>query len=277
MAKGSGVLTPLFLAFMAPAPSLAWGPTGHEVVAYIAEDNLTPAARAAVAGILPAGEDLADVANWADEIREERKSTAPWHFIDLPDRQKISETDENNFCPGSGCVVDQIEGDEKELTSTSQGRAARFEALKFLVHFVGDIHQPLHCDDDSDRGGNEKVVRFKTPGRRGRGSRIKLHALWDHLIETKPKEDPRALASKLELKITTTDKTNWSSSSPEDWAFESYEIAKTKIYPGFNPGPGDYSETALPVSYYYQMRPIMDEQLEKAGIRLAVVLNKIFQ
>ena len=79
--------------------------------------------------------------------------------------------------------INQLQIFEGILGDESKPRSKRLEALKFVVHFMGDLHMPLHCADDGDRGGNDKLVRFKTPGRRGRGSKIKLHALWDRLIE----------------------------------------------------------------------------------------------
>ena len=142
---------------------------------------------------------------------------------------------------------------------------------------MGDLHQPLHCADDGDRGGNEKLVRFKAPGHAGHGAKIKLHALWDHLIESKTQEDPRELATELEGKITTGEKKAWVAGNEKNWGFESYMIAKTKIYKRMDPGPQDYSDNPLPSDYFVKMRPIVDQQLEKAGIRLAFVLNEIFK
>ncbi len=288
-------LIPLFFLLLATRAA-AWGPVGHETVAYIAEDNLTPAAKQKIDAILDQGDDLASISNWADEIRESHKWTAQWHFIDLPIRKDITVKDEEDYCPSSNCVVDQLQIFEGTLGDESKPKSKRLEALKFVVHFMGDLHQPLHCADDNDRGGNEKLVRFKMPGRRGHGAKIKLHALWDHLIETRTEEDPRELATELEKGITDEEKEEWTKSadSPSesaqpnhparlgasqeaDWAFESYTIAKTQIYPGFEPGPQDYTDNPLPSDYYSKMRPIVDRQLEKAGIRLAYVLNEILK
>ena len=146
-----------------------------------------------------------------------------------------------------------------------------------MVHLMGDLHMPLHCADDSDKGGNDKLVRFKTPGRRGRGSKIKLHALWDRLIEIHTDEDPRGLATDLEKEIKAMDRSVWTQDDEKAWAFESYQIAKTVIYKGMDPGPQDYTDNTLPGDYYEKMRPIVEQQLEKAGIRLAFVLNEILK
>jgi hypothetical protein len=149
--------------------------------------------------------------------------------------------------------------------------------LKFLVHFVGDVHQPLHCADDGDRGGNEKVVRFIAPGSRStRGRKIKLHALWDHLIEVQPIEEPREFANALDRNITDVEKMAWSKGSAADWAWESYTIAHDVIYSQFPAGRTDAHGLPLPQDYYGpRMRGIAEAQLEKAGIRLAMILNHV--
>lgn len=274
----------VFLSLLFPTlPAFAWGPVGHETVAYIAMDNLTPAAQKGVYALLSWGktqtyqENLASISNWADHVRQfGRPETAPWHFIDLPIRKDITKADEQTYCPDNNCVLNALQIYEGILGDESKSKAKRLEALKFVVHFMGDLHQPLHCADDNDRGGNEKEVRFKTPGKRGNGAKIKLHALWDHLIETKTVEDPRGLATELEKNITAEDKVSWDKGDEGDWAMESYQIAKTKIYAGTDQGPQDYTDNPLPSDYYSKMRPIVDKQLEKAGVRLAFVLNEIF-
>jgi hypothetical protein len=254
----------------------AWGPVGHETIARVAEDNLTPKARAEVAAILGPDSSLASVSNWADQIRHRRPETAPWHFIDLDARAPIAKSDEPAFCKGHDCVVDQIEIDIATLRSAKSPRSRKLEALRFLVHLVGDLHQPLHCADDADRGGNDKIVRFVTPGSRSnKGTKIKLHALWDHLIEVRASEDPRELASVLERAITGTKKAEWSKGTLADWAWESYRIARDSIYAGLSPGP-DRRGNLLPANYYAAKRVIVETQLEKGGIRLAELLNAAF-
>ena len=271
-------LISLLFAFLASTPAAAWGPVGHETVAYIAQDNLSPAAKAKITALLDQGEDLASISNWADQIRQfGRPETAPWHFIDLPIRKDLNLKDEQDYCQDNNCVLNALQIYEGILGDESKPKGKRLEALKFVVHFMGDLHQPLHCADDGDRGGNEKVVRFKAPGHRGHGAKIKLHALWDHLIEPKTLEDPRKLATELEKGITKEDLASWTKGDEGDWALESYQIAKTKIYAGMDSGPQDYTNSPLPSGYYDLMRPILDQQLEKAGIRLAYVLNEILK
>lgn len=266
------------LAICHSASVWAFGPVGHEVVAYIAEDKLQPATRLKINSILGQDEDLASVANWADQVRATtRPETAPWHFIDIEVRESVTEVDESRFCTNQECVVAQIDSDIAILKDDTQPKPKKLEALKFLVHFLGDVHQPLHCADDLDRGGNEKFVHFKSPGTRSRtGTKINLHALWDHLIEVKTTEDPRELATELEKEITAQDEADWNKGEPKGWAWESFTIAHDSIYSEFDPGATDPKGVSTPADYYTgKMRTIVERQLEKAGIRLAHVLNSI--
>ncbi|HEY5038821.1 MAG TPA: S1/P1 nuclease, partial [bacterium] len=198
------------VALLGPFTHLwAWGAVGHQTVAYIAEDHLNPLSKAAVKEILGPNEDLASVSTWADSIVQTRKETAPWHYIDLNVRQDQNEFDEPDFCSHHDCVVDQIGLDLEVLTQPFASRREKQVALEFLVHFVGDLHQPLHCADDKDRGGNEKWFRFYPRGESGRFVWMNLHSLWDDLIEEKTKEDPRVLATQLERDINTRDSKEW--------------------------------------------------------------------
>src|SRR6516162_3383055 len=107
----------LGVAALTPARAFAWGPVGHQVGAYIAEDNLTDAARHGVEAILGRDVALADVANWADAVRQARPDTASWHFIDIPDRENVTKADEPKFCPQNSCVVGQINSEINALKS----------------------------------------------------------------------------------------------------------------------------------------------------------------
>jgi len=141
---------------------------------------------------------------------------------------------------------------------------------------MGDIHMPLHVGDDNDAGGNDKRVRHFSPtSRSGRGHVTNLHSLWDNLVEVKAAEDPDQLGDELNKKISTVEKRRWDSGTVEDWAIESYRVSKNDIYPGLPEGP---TATVIPLSrnYYSKMRPVCDKQLEKAGVRLAKVLEEIF-
>ena len=263
-----------------PGHLLAWGVVGHQTVAYIAQDYLGPNAQREVGKILGAGEHLPDVSTWADSILQDRPETAKWHFFNLDVRRLQNQNDIRSACPERQCVVDQIVKDVGILKDRFSPPRQKKEALSFLVHFVGDVHQPLHCADDQDRGGNEKWLRYYPAGSRW-AKWIELHGFWDNLIEPKAKENPRRLASRLESRIKAGDLKVWEKGQPEDWAYESFLIAQNDIYKELPEGPllerGKWGKD-LPRDYYSgKMRDIVDRQLEKAGVRLAWLLNGVFE
>ncbi len=262
-----------------PGSLLGWGAVGHQTVAWIAQDQLTAQARGEIQEILGRNDDLVSVSTWADTIVDRRPETAPWHYLNLDVRQPENEFDLSGSCRNHDCVVDQILKDLGILRMPFAPRWEKREALKFLVHFVGDLHQPLHCVDDHDRGGNEKWFRYRPRGPFGRYTWINLHSFWDHLLETHTKENPARLAKKLENEIGQDEENDWARGKPADWAYESFLIAQGDIYSELPRGPvpkGRWGKD-LPKDYYSgKMRRIVERQLEKAGIRLAFLLNGLF-
>ncbi|HVM32025.1 MAG TPA: S1/P1 nuclease [bacterium] len=253
---------------------------GHETVAYIAQDHLTPQAARAVRQLLGPGEDLAAVSNWADSIVQIRPETANWHHLDLDVRKNLTLADLADYCPRGDCVVGQIERDLAVLRNPRDGPDQKREALKFLVHFVGDLHQPLHCANDNDRGGNEKYLILHASFWPRHSRWVRLHGYWDHLLEEKTREVPRDLATRLEARVTPGDLARWQGGSVEAWAFESYLIAKDDIYAELPEGPmrGGWEGVRPPADYRNgALRLIVDRQLEKAGFRLAWLLNQTFK
>lgn len=265
---------PIILLFFLVTTAFSWGRVGHETIAYIAEKNLSPATMEKLKPLL-AGESLESISTWADEIRTSRRSTGPWHYIDFPVREDVTLENLNQFERGGHNILSQINRAISELKAPRSNFRDKQEALKFLVHFIGDASMPLHCSDDNDRGGNEKRVRFFAPtSRSNRGHETNLHSLWDNLIEVKATEDPAMFGDQLNQEITPTEKREWAKGTPESWALDSYRIAKNVIYKNLPSGAGFVK---LPRNYYIKMRPIVDKQLEKAGIRLANVLEEIFK
>ena len=166
-------------------PAFGWGHEGHRLTALVAEHFLTPEAQAQVRDLL-GRETLADVASWADDFRQEHPETAPWHFVDIPstatsfDRKRdcpVSQTDPAS--PWRDCATDRILYFEGRVGDADLSRAERAMALKFLVHLIGDVHQPFHMLGD-DRGGNNIHVAFL--GSQQCGSyRCNLHGVWGRL------------------------------------------------------------------------------------------------
>src|SRR5437764_9437979 len=151
MSPGKVATTILVLAAgLFPGQARAWGPEGHAIVAEIAETRLEAPARAQIAQLLTLDghQRLDEVASWPDAIRPSHPETAPWHFVDIP--LLAAGFDANRDCAGNNCVVAQIQRFAAVLGNPNTAPQDRVNALKFLVHFVGDIHQPLHCEDNNN-------------------------------------------------------------------------------------------------------------------------------
>ena len=242
--------------------ALSWGTEGHRIVAEIAEQLLEPDTAHKVRDLLALenATTLADAANWADQIRGQRRETAPWHFVDIP--ISAPAYDAARDCPQNNCVVAKIEQFTAELRDASLPPRERLEALKFVVHFIGDVHQPLHASDNGDRGGNEIRVKFL-------GRRTNLHAVWDTgILAPAVNGDERAYALRLFHRITPAQLTAWQNGSPVEWANEAHAVAVQAIY-----GKLPHDSGTLPESYETAALPTADLQLERAGVRLASVLN----
>jgi len=205
--KIARVVTCLLVIAASAAPLAAWGPVGHRVVAAVAESQLTPEARAQVKA-LNGNVLLVGIATTADAIRNDRPETKEWHFVDIP----ISEDtyDAARDCKDDDCVVARIEEFREVLADDGAPKAKRKEALMFLVHFVGDVHQPLHSADNHDRGGNDVKLKFG-------GKNRNLHSIWDSgIIENTASES--VLNKRIKQRIA--DGEDDAAGDPEDWANE---------------------------------------------------------
>lgn len=246
-------------------PAHAWGPEGHSLVARIAMAQLSPKVQARVAALLLPGQTLASISSWADQVRRERANTGPWHYIDIPIDQP--HMDLARDCPKGDCVVTQIANERAVLKDPSAKLEQRREALMFLVHFIGDMHQPLHCSDNKDKGGNDvRVVFFDRPGN--------LHSTWDSgLLGRMGKEDDLFPAL---LEEARKNRRKSSKGSVADWAEESHRAAQQVVYGKLPPEPSGTPEP-LGAEYETSADPLIRVQIEKAGDRLAKVLNEVFK
>jgi hypothetical protein len=165
-------------------PALAWGHEGHEVAALIAEHYMTSPTLAKAKDLL-GGATLDSVASWADDYRRDHPETGPWHYIDTPLPE--SKIDMARECPDGQCVIAQAEHFLSVLKDPNADKAAEVEALKLVVHFVGDMHQPLHDEDNGDKGGNGRHVIFD-------GKPDNLHWIWDTGLLEHINRNPEALA-----------------------------------------------------------------------------------
>jgi hypothetical protein len=305
----------LLLSLAVPGTAWSWGCHGHEIVAYLAYRHLSPAARAgvtdligdpasvvhvrrycSVTGLLP----LADVSSWADDVRADLPDTAPWHFIDIP-RGTPSGASPARFCPRAGCVTTAITRQLAVLEDAHQPEQRRAEALMYVVHFVGDVHQPLHCTTNDDRGGNCVPVDFfgtrtRPDPRSPHGDWTpNLHAVWDSALLDRAmgSRSPEQYADLLDRQLAGQ-LAGWQHGTPADWATESHRVADAVVYAKLpTPLPiqsGDVTrcdqhrvsdhwrgfDEELGRPYYDAVRPALDEQLAKAGARLAMLLNGVW-
>jgi hypothetical protein len=256
----AGCLLALPLLIHAPHREARWWDLGHRTVARIAEPRLTPRARAAVRDIL-GGQSLADASVWADNIRQYRHDADPLHYVNIP----LQDTtyDPARHCPSGRCVIAAIEADRRVLANPSASGADRAEALRFLVHFIGDLHQPLHVADDDDRGGNRRVVYLL-------GDSTNLHAVWDGALLDREGVSETSYLSRLRHEMDTMDLAALERGRVADWAMEGHHTAVALAY-GRAPRDG-----RLDRAYVAAASAAVDHAIIAAGVRLARVLNDVF-
>lgn len=255
------ILSAILLLLAGSSPAWAWGPQGHEVVALIAGRHLSAKARSEAARLLGGNAMLVHDSNWADEIRDRRRETGSWHYVDIP--LGARGYDPRRDCPAGDCVVAQIEKDMRVLANPRLDDGPRREALRFLIHLVADIHQPLHAVDNDDRGGNQ--VRI-TLGR----TRASLHRIWDGEVVEVLGNDSASIAGGIERTLSPQERKVWAAGLPTQWANEAHLIARDRIYPQL----AGRRELWLPRDYAWRQADITRMQLAKAGFRLALVLNR---
>jgi hypothetical protein len=268
--------------------AVAWGPAGHQLVADIAAERLTRHARKEVARLLksdlnaagqPSGaRSLAAVSVWADEYRRTPAgtSTAPWHYDNRPicDSQPSTPS-----CPSDGaCASHQLERQIAILADHSAAPRARNEALKFVVHLMGDVHQPLHEADNHDRGGNLVKVRFFDISQDEWGP-LNLHGVWDtYLVDRLLAQTPGGARAIVRQEGQSTKHPDWESGSLADWIEESHRLGVSVTYAKLSTTQPCNQPTSnvleLGQDYFAATAPTVDVQLRKAGVRLAKVLNE---
>ena len=266
------------LAGIASTNVHAWGPHGHRLVALVAMKHLTPPAQQNVKWLL-GDATLADVAVWADEYIEGNNQTVFWHFVNIPSDARSYDRDRD--CPtqpgtaaGSradrwrDCVIDRILYNEKRLADASLDRADRTIALKFLVHLIGDLHQPFHALG-VERGGNGiPVSAFGSATCNyddGAPYACNLHGVWDTTLVAHRRLDDRQYLAELERQIAQRGWKFAASGSPAEWAMESHGLAKAALLP---------SQGSVDEAYYRAHIPVVDKRLALGGLRLAAVLNQ---
>jgi hypothetical protein len=247
-----------FLLFLLLPQAWAWGNEGHRIIADIAWDHLNHATLEKLRPFL-GDSDLASISTWADDIRSAHEETAPWHYVDIP---KDASGYDLKDCPGDNCVVAQITKFARIVGDPQQPWAARDEALKFLVHFVGDLSQPFHALADA-RGGNDIPVTVFGSAQCGAYA-CNLHSVWDTQLIDHTGLREHLYARELE-KLIAADHLKAGPDDPVAWANESLQLARqARVQPQAN----------IDQDYYLRERPVVDRQLALAGLRLARLLNQ---
>ncbi len=275
-----------------PRSALAWGDEGHRIVALVADQFLETAVRTKIAAMLAAdadtltAHDIASAATWADRYRDfdrngdrqHYQQTRNWHFVDV----ELGDPNLDRACfghpaqpagtvasngPAQACVVDKVEQFVVELADPRTDPEERIVALKFVLHLVADLHQPLHTADDHDADGNRKRVTASgfRPGN--------LHHFWDTEWVRRLGDDPRQIANTLTAAISDEQRQAWSYRSAADWAMESFAVARKDAY-GLLPEPSTRGGYVLDAGYVDAAVTDVRLQLSRAGVRLALVLNK---
>ncbi|MGH8191769.1 MAG: S1/P1 nuclease [Rhodanobacteraceae bacterium] len=252
-------MTTLLALLLCAPPAFAWGPLGHRIVARLAEAQLTPRAKAEVQALLAVrGERYLDeIANWADDLRDTDpalyRRTAKLHYVNFhsADCTYVPPRD----CRDGQCVVAAITKYSAILSDRSNTLATRAEALAFVVHFVADVHQPLHAGYRRDAGGNDFQVRW-------RGHGTNLHRIWDSAML----DDAHLSTAQYTRRLLAERTPVAAGGTPAEWAEESCRIDRDDgVYP---------ASRVIGEAYMQRERPIAEMRLRQAGARLAELLNR---
>jgi hypothetical protein len=279
------ILAALVALFLSASPAAAWWEYGHETVARIAYLEVTPATRAAIDRLLrqsrlldtptcPA-HTIAEASVWPDCVKTlgDRFSYAyNWHFVDI---DVCKPFDPKGPCAGGNCVISQIERNQRLLADKKLNPRERLMALAFLVHFVGDLHQPLHASErDSDAGGNKLKLHYGTM------PHTNLHSVWDGLLPDRALSMEPAGAKGILSGATPESVKAMQAGSLVDWAKESWELSRDVVYPTATHGPicppQKDPDAGLDEAAIAKLVPVVREQVLKGGVRLAKMLDDAF-
>jgi len=266
---------------LTPLQTLAWGRVGHEIIGDLAQRELNAKAQAEVARLLVAEPvpTLAGVSTWADKLRESDpelgKKTGRWHYVNFPETSNC-EYVASRDCTDGNCVIGAINRNFTILSDKTRSDKERTEALKFLVHFVGDAHQPFHASLFDDKGGNTFQISYQgkawkpfknsDPYAAKNPSNWNLHSVWDSLIIESRRLDAHAYADILwKQSALPFDPTKRSDRPAVDWSLESCRIIKKD-----NPYP---SKHVMKDDYLDKYRPLVELRLRQSGTRLAAMIN----
>ena len=249
------------LATGVASPAFGWGQTGHRVTGAIAQQYLSPLSQAAMMELLP-NSSLAQASTHADEMRSDpsefwQKTAGPWHYVSVPEGKTYVEVG----APDEGDAVTALEQFTNTLKDPSATTDEKRLALQFIVHIIGDLHQPLHAGNGTDRGGNDVKVRFFWQD-------SNLHRVWDSQMLEQRGLSYTEWTAQLTRSITPQDIRSWASTDVLEWIKESTEI-RDAIYPD--------NANNMSYDYLYNNLPTAQKRIQMAGIRIAMYLNKVFE
>ncbi len=275
----------LVLLVASPARLWAWGEEGHRLVARIAELQLSKQARDGIRDLL-GDRSISDnrIPVWADVIKsssyfqKKYPRNQTWHYIDIDVKENLDTLDLAKYCAGGNCALERIPEYVGVLKNPKAGDADRREALFFVIHLVGDIHQPLHCASrENDRGGN--LVRVTLPGEEeSHGHVSNLHRVWDTDLVREVLQGVEILdaAGRWNAKITPEQRKTWQAGTIKDWVLESHRIARQAYEPIPVPG-ANHKPFLLKSAYIKDNAAVVEQQIQRGGVRLAYILNKAFE
>ncbi|PHS42439.1 MAG: S1/P1 Nuclease [Robiginitomaculum sp.] len=252
---------PIFAALLLmPSQAWAWGKTGHRVIGTIAQQHLETDAQAAILGILGV-EDLAEASTWPDFMRASqdefwRREAGPYHYVTIPEGKTYAQAG----APERGDAITALKKFRAILKDPQSSREEKQLALRFIIHIIGDLHQPLHAGNGNDRGGNDFKLTFF-------GKLTNLHRIWDASLIGQEELSYSELANWLSRRITPALALSWAETDPAVWAEESAAIRET-IYPK--------QDADVKWDYVFEHRGTMRTRLSQSGIRLAAYLNETF-
>ncbi len=293
-----------------PSTAHAWGCKGHQTVALIAERHLTPETQQWVQKLLSenpidpklnrycggASRDaMADASTWADDVRGERKN-GPWHYIDIPRGSQHGPLEP--YCGQAGCVTKAIGEQLAILKDKSADAAKRAEALRYIIHFVGDLHQPLHTITNADEGGNCVPLKYlhRNPREHNHSYSPNLHSIWDSAIMERDAEgaDPAEYAETLDA-LYAADIEGWQKAGihVDDWVWEGYDFAESVVYGNLTPKIAIEPNVAVHSctddnnigqrllhqnivageAYQEKAATVAQKRIVEGGVRLAMILN----
>jgi hypothetical protein len=243
----------------------AWGTEGHEIIGELAESFVSPQTRTELASLLPEGEHLANIANWADEYRKSCSNTGPWHYVNIPLAAQSYDAERDCADP-PGCVISATERALAIIADVHSPPEDRNRALRLAVHFIGDLHQPLHSGDRGDRGGNDLRVRFAEHD-------TNLHRVWDYELIHWTGRKVSDYVAMLARSLKPAEARRWRRGGPRDWALQAQRVARKAYAKVRKPRP---DPIVLGDAYASAMLAVLDEQLLRAGVRLAAALDLAF-